>query len=234
MPGDIEGVGEGGFLSPWASGWSLASPGTLWPHRCPGWDGHQAFCVVKSLVSALMQTLPPTFPGSPWQAQSSPWYRWPWGSWCGSSAQMTAPWTPTPGGRKTGGLSPLTGVCAACTAPLISWDGRVSVCGATAPLIGARLIVASGAQSSSALSSFRHQLQPDGSLVISPLRAEDTGTYSCGSTRPDRDSQKIQLRITGLCPHPPAVGPHGPRGGVLAGRAWAGGPRHWRTSVSLG
>ncbi|XP_059951868.1 papilin [Mesoplodon densirostris] len=47
------------------------------------------------------------------------------------------------------------------------------------------------------ISSARHQLQPDGSLVISPLRAEDTGTYSCGSTRPDRDSQKIQLRITG-------------------------------------
>ncbi|XP_033706790.1 papilin isoform X2 [Tursiops truncatus] len=47
------------------------------------------------------------------------------------------------------------------------------------------------------ISSARHQLQPDGSLVISPLRAEDTGTYSCGSTRPDRGSQKIQLRITG-------------------------------------
>ncbi|KAM9091000.1 papilin isoform 5-T6 [Megaptera novaeangliae] len=47
------------------------------------------------------------------------------------------------------------------------------------------------------ISSARHQLQPDGSLVISPLWAEDTGTYSCGSTRPDRDSQKIQLRITG-------------------------------------
>ncbi|XP_032338203.1 papilin isoform X2 [Camelus ferus] len=47
------------------------------------------------------------------------------------------------------------------------------------------------------ISSDRHKLQPDGSLVISPLRAEDAGTYSCGSTRPDHDSQKIQLRITG-------------------------------------
>ncbi|XP_057586709.1 papilin isoform X2 [Hippopotamus amphibius kiboko] len=47
------------------------------------------------------------------------------------------------------------------------------------------------------ISSDRHQLQPDGSLVISPLRTEDAGTYSCGSTRPDRASQKIQLRITG-------------------------------------
>ncbi|XP_015990263.2 papilin isoform X3 [Rousettus aegyptiacus] len=46
-------------------------------------------------------------------------------------------------------------------------------------------------------SDSRHQLQPDGSLVISPLRAEDAGTYSCGSTRPGHDSQKIHLRITG-------------------------------------
>lgn len=47
------------------------------------------------------------------------------------------------------------------------------------------------------VSSDRHKLQPDGSLVISPLRAEDAGIYSCGSTRPDRDSGKIRLRITG-------------------------------------
>uniref|UniRef100_G3SMX7 Papilin, proteoglycan like sulfated glycoprotein n=1 Tax=Loxodonta africana TaxID=9785 RepID=G3SMX7_LOXAF len=47
------------------------------------------------------------------------------------------------------------------------------------------------------ISSDRHKLQADGSLVISPLRAEDAGTYSCGSTRPDLNSQKIQLRITG-------------------------------------
>lgn len=101
--------------------------------------------------------------------------------------------------------------------------GRAGECGATAPLIGARLIVASGAQSSSAFSSFRHQLQPDGSLVISPLRAEDTGTYSCGSTRPDRGSQKIQLRITGLCPHPPAVGLMGPGVGYRPGGPGPGG-----------
>ncbi|CAK7315584.1 PAPLN [Vulpes lagopus] len=47
------------------------------------------------------------------------------------------------------------------------------------------------------ISSDRHKLQPDGSLIISPLWAEDAGTYSCGSSRPDRDSQKIQLRVTG-------------------------------------
>ncbi|XP_035867701.1 papilin isoform X1 [Phyllostomus discolor] len=46
------------------------------------------------------------------------------------------------------------------------------------------------------VSSGRHRLQPDGSLVISPLRAEDAGTYSCGG-RPGRDSPKIQLRVTG-------------------------------------
>ncbi|XP_037688264.1 papilin isoform X3 [Choloepus didactylus] len=47
------------------------------------------------------------------------------------------------------------------------------------------------------VSSDRHRLQPDGSLVISPLRAEDAGTYSCGSPGPGRDSQMVQLRITG-------------------------------------
>ncbi|XP_042636957.1 papilin [Orycteropus afer afer] len=46
------------------------------------------------------------------------------------------------------------------------------------------------------VSSDRHKLQADGSLVISPLRAEDAGTYSCG-TRPGTDSQMIQLHITG-------------------------------------
>ncbi|XP_045057934.2 papilin isoform X2 [Desmodus rotundus] len=40
------------------------------------------------------------------------------------------------------------------------------------------------------------RLQPDGSLVISRLRAEDAGTYSCGS-RPGRDSPKVQLHVTG-------------------------------------
>ncbi|XP_027945697.1 papilin isoform X1 [Eumetopias jubatus] len=47
------------------------------------------------------------------------------------------------------------------------------------------------------ISSDRHKPQPDGSLVISPLWAEDAGIYSCGSSRPGRDSQKIQLRVTG-------------------------------------
>ncbi|KAL2789738.1 papilin isoform 1 precursor, partial [Daubentonia madagascariensis] len=47
------------------------------------------------------------------------------------------------------------------------------------------------------ISSDRHKLQSDGSLLINPLRAEDAGTYSCGRTRPGRDSQKIQLRIIG-------------------------------------
>lgn len=47
------------------------------------------------------------------------------------------------------------------------------------------------------VSSDRHRQQPDGSLVISPLRAEDAGTYSCGSTGPGHDSQKIQLQVTG-------------------------------------
>ncbi|XP_075387368.1 papilin [Tenrec ecaudatus] len=44
------------------------------------------------------------------------------------------------------------------------------------------------------VSSDRHKLQADGSLVISYLQAEDAGAYSCGSTRPGRG---VQLRITG-------------------------------------
>ncbi|XP_075804680.1 papilin isoform X1 [Microtus pennsylvanicus] len=47
------------------------------------------------------------------------------------------------------------------------------------------------------LFSDRYQFQPDGSLIISPLRPEDAGTYSCGSHRPGHDPQKIQLRVTG-------------------------------------
>ncbi|XP_006884852.1 PREDICTED: papilin [Elephantulus edwardii] len=47
------------------------------------------------------------------------------------------------------------------------------------------------------ISSDRHKLQADGSLIINPLQAEDTGTYSCGSTRPARDSQTIQLHVIG-------------------------------------
>ncbi|KAM9714065.1 papilin isoform 6-T7 [Dama dama] len=46
------------------------------------------------------------------------------------------------------------------------------------------------------VSSDRHQLQSDGSLVISPLRADDAGTYSCGSPGPDHHSQQVQLRVT--------------------------------------
>ncbi|XP_055989319.1 papilin [Sorex fumeus] len=46
------------------------------------------------------------------------------------------------------------------------------------------------------LSSERHMRQPDGSLIISPLLTEDTGTYSCGPAGPGRDSS-LQLRVTG-------------------------------------
>ncbi|KAM4853982.1 papilin [Thomomys bottae] len=56
------------------------------------------------------------------------------------------------------------------------------------------------------ISSDRHQLQSDGSLVISPLRAEDAGIYSCGSLRPGHDPQKIQLRVTSVDPPRPPLG----------------------------
>lgn len=42
----------------------------------------------------------------------------------------------------------------------------------------------------------RHRLQPDGSLLIGPLRAEDAGTYSCGSIWPGRAS-RVHLRVMG-------------------------------------
>ncbi|XP_021574040.1 papilin [Carlito syrichta] len=47
------------------------------------------------------------------------------------------------------------------------------------------------------VSSDRHKLQSDGSLVIYSLRVEDTGTYSCASSGPGPgpDSHKIHLRI---------------------------------------
>lgn len=61
------------------------------------------------------------------------------------------------------------------------------------------------------LFQFRHQLQPDGSLVISSLQAEDAGIYSCGSNGLGSDAQKIQLHVTGVT---------GPRVG-LDGRACA-------------
>lgn len=54
----------------------------------------------------------------------------------------------------------------------------------------------------SPLTPFRYQLQADGSLIISPLRPEDAGIYSCGSHRPGHEPQKIQLRVTGFCPTP--------------------------------
>ncbi|EDL02746.1 papilin, proteoglycan-like sulfated glycoprotein [Mus musculus] len=47
------------------------------------------------------------------------------------------------------------------------------------------------------ISSNRYQLQADGSLIISRLRPEDAGIYSCGSHRPGHEPQEIQLRVTG-------------------------------------
>lgn len=142
---------------------------------------------------------------------------------------MTPPWIPRPGGRKMGDPSPLTGVqqSSSCGSPSdLPWDGRVCV-GLWSPLIGAlgadrgwTHCCPQEPRAQAPILSFRHKLQPDGSLVISPLRAEDAGTYSCGGTRPGADSQKIQLQITGLCPTPPSVGSHGPQGG----RDWLGGP----------
>jgi hypothetical protein len=91
-------------------------------------------------------------------------------------------------------------------------------------------VLLTGAQRSpKPLSSFRHQLQSDGSLVIGPLRAEDAGTYSCGSRRPGHDPQKIQLRIRGLCPHP--IRPKAPTSHSVGGTGWeslAGLPSHER------
>ncbi|XP_013362608.1 PREDICTED: papilin isoform X1 [Chinchilla lanigera] len=77
------------------------------------------------------------------------------------------------------------------------------------------------------ISSDRHHLQPDGSLVISPLRAEDAGSYSCGASGPGRDSQHIQLRVTGADEAEPSYFPrargpaqgHGPRGSAPGGDA---------------
>lgn len=109
--------------------------------------------------------------------------------------------------------------------PDVPWDGRVQA-GLQSPLggvLGSEVGWAYCPQEPTAQApsfSLRHKPQPDGSLVISPLRAEDAGIYSCGSSRPGRDSQKIQLHVTGLQP------PSCPRGFSWApsGRPWLGGP----------
>lgn len=89
------------------TGWA---PSSLW------WDPDEAESPVLALKPSV-QVLTPHSPGSAWRACSRPWYRRPGASWCGSSAKMTPPWSPTPGGRKMGSPSPLTGVCVAADPP---------------------------------------------------------------------------------------------------------------------
>ena len=118
MPVGILAVEWGGWIPDSTGFWSMASmrstsgthdrvPGFLWGRTddgiVPGAGPHVTLC--------------PTFPGSLWWARNPPWCRRPWGSWCGSSAPRTAPRAPTPGGRKTGGPSPLTGGCSQPAAP---------------------------------------------------------------------------------------------------------------------
>lgn len=119
-----------------------------------------------------------------------------------------------PGGRKTGSPSPPTGMCVAAHPPAAAPGVSAGTRGqGYSPLWWepwglrrAGLTVLRSPELRPVTSSLRHKLQPDGSLIISPLWAEDAGTYSCGSSRPGRDSQKIQLRVTGLCPHPAPSG----------------------------
>ncbi|XP_054386778.2 papilin isoform X8 [Pongo abelii] len=119
---------------------------------------------------------------------------WPWGQELGSRA---------PGlGGDAGSLAP----------PFHSSSYRISLAGVEPSLVQAALgqsvrlscsddtapeSQAAWQKDGQPISSDRHRLQSDGSLIIHPLQAEDVGTYSCGSTRPGRNSQKIQLRIIG-------------------------------------
>ncbi|ELV09874.1 Papilin [Tupaia chinensis] len=60
------------------------------------------------------------------------------------------------------------------------------------------------------ISSDRHKLQADGSLVISPLRAEDAGTYSRASSGPGHGSPRRSNFVSQvLIPTPSASGPSG-------------------------
>ena len=152
-------------------------------------------------------------PGLAWRARSPLWCRRPWGRRCGSHALATPPGTSTPGGRKMGSPSPLTGVFRALpgAASLIPSGVGGSVWGHRTLGPGWGLGSLSSPWSPELklpFHSLRHRLQPDGSLVISRLRAEDAGTYSCGS-RPGRDSPKVQLHVTGVCA-PPCTGSQGP------------------------
>lgn len=127
-------------------------------------------------------------------------------------------------GRKTGSPSPPTGVCVA--APDVPW-GRRGQAGLQSPPGGARGAsgrsgsLSSEARAQTPASSLRHKLQPDGSLVIRPLRAEDAGIYSCGGSRQDGDSPKIQLRVIGRSCVPAQGISMGPRREAVAGRARA-------------
>lgn len=69
----------------------------------------------------------------------------------------------------------------------------------------------------------RHQLQPDGSLVISRVTVDDGGFYTCVAFNgQDRDQRWVQLRVLGK----KIVLSRGGVGGGRGGRAM-GGPVEW-------
>ncbi|NXT05071.1 PPN protein, partial [Prunella fulvescens] len=55
-------------------------------------------------------------------------------------------------------------------------------------------------KNSQPVSSDRHSYQSDSSLLISHVRPEDAGTYTCLTSDGRRESRQIQLRITGELP----------------------------------
>ncbi|XP_021509217.1 papilin isoform X1 [Meriones unguiculatus] len=145
----------------------------------------------------------PSPSGSPWrrEEEAGPW---------------EAPHTPAhgkrPGGQELRPRVPALGRDARPPVPPTRSSYRISLAGPEPSLVQAaagqavqlfcpentqREFQAGWQKEGRPVSSVRHQLQSDGSLIISPLRPEDAGVYSCGSHRPGHDLQEIQLRVTG-------------------------------------
>lgn len=173
--------------------------------------------------------IPTISPGSAWPARNPPWYRRLQGRRYNSFALATFPRNSRHGGRERAGPSSLTGACDTvvpspvceahrypsifCMCDVLSGRGAFlafpgGVRGFRVPwscvVAWSRGTLAAprSPEVTSLLPPFRYQLQRDGSLIISPLRPEDAGTYSCGSHGPGHEPQKIQLQVTGSCPIP--------------------------------
>lgn len=111
---------------------------------------------------------------------------------------------------------------------------RAGECGATAPLTGASssLPQEPGAQAPSLHSG-------TSCSPMAPWSSAPCGQRTLAPTAVAAPGQTVTLRRSSFAsqvsvPTPPQWVSRAPGSGIPAGRAWARGPQHWRTSVSLG